>query len=102
MIFRSLFGVILGALIGGVLGFAGPWGMAVLWVTCGGDPRAAGAFSFFPIITIPAGLVAGAVVGPVLMQTRQKALRQKDERHPRDRLRLDGLTAKKHGSGKED
>ncbi len=62
---NSMFEVI-GAVIGGLLGVLIPFLLAQNYVARGGDPTAAGAYSFFPIVTIPLGIVSGAVVGFII------------------------------------
>ena len=50
---------IIGICLGGFLGFWMPWEMAQEFVAEGGDETAAGAFSFFTIITVPLGAYLG-------------------------------------------
>ena len=57
---------ILGAVIGCFLGFVGPFFYAQIYVARGGDPTAAGALWIVTFITVPAGIVIGAVIGFVI------------------------------------
>jgi hypothetical protein len=57
---------ILGALIGFILGLVGPFIYAQIYVARGGDPTAAGGLFIVCFITVPAGLVLGAIAGLVL------------------------------------
>jgi hypothetical protein len=57
--------VVLGAIVGGILGFAIPVLAALMYVGLGGDRQAAGAFSFFPILLVPLGLYFGGMMGSV-------------------------------------
>ena len=57
---------IIGGTIGGFLGLTIPFLLAGIYVWQGGDPTAAGAFSFFPIITIPLGIGIGVAVGSTI------------------------------------
>ncbi len=54
---------LLGAVIGGLLGLAGPFFYAQIYVARGGDPTAAGALWIVTFITVPVGIVIGAVPG---------------------------------------
>jgi len=45
---------IIGGLVGGFLGFIVPFSLAQIYVWQGGDPTAAGVFSFFCILTVDA------------------------------------------------
>jgi hypothetical protein len=49
----------LGAMVGGFLGLLVPISLAAIYVWRGGDPTAAGVFSFFALFTIPIGIVIG-------------------------------------------
>ena len=64
----------LGAVVGGVLGLLGPFFYAQIYVARGGDPTAAGGLFIVTFITIPAGIVIGAVMGFIirLMVKRSK------------------------------
>ena len=53
--------LILGVVIGGLLGFMLPLSLAMVYILLGGDSQAAGAFSFFGIFTVPAGIAAGVI-----------------------------------------
>jgi|GEM_PF-5151389 hypothetical protein len=54
---------ILGAILGAILGLVGPFLYAQYYVAHGGDPTAAGALFIVCFITVPAGVVLGAVGG---------------------------------------
>lgn len=54
--------LILGVVIGGLLGFLLPLSFAAVYILSGGDSQAAGAFSFFGIFTVPAGIAAGVII----------------------------------------
>jgi hypothetical protein len=54
---------LLGAVLGCLMGFFAPMIYAYIYVARGGDPTAAGALWIFCFITIPAGIVIGAVIG---------------------------------------
>jgi hypothetical protein len=54
---------LLGGVIGCLLGLAGPFIYAQIYIARGGDPTAAGALWIVTFITVPAGLVIGPVVG---------------------------------------
>lgn len=54
---------LIGAVIGCLLGFAGPFLYAQLYIAHGGDPTAAGGLFIVTFITIPLGLVTGAIAG---------------------------------------
>jgi hypothetical protein len=56
----------LGAVIGGLLGLAGPFVYAQIYVARGGDPTAAGGLFIVTFITLPAGLVIGAILGFII------------------------------------
>ncbi|HTV39719.1 MAG TPA: hypothetical protein VMF08_04030 [Candidatus Sulfotelmatobacter sp.] len=52
----------IGGVIGGILGILIPVLLAELYVWRGGDPTAAGALSFFCILTLPLGIAIGVIV----------------------------------------
>jgi hypothetical protein len=52
-----------GAIIGCLLGLAGPFLYAQLYVARGGDPTAAGGLFIVTFITVPLGIVLGGVAG---------------------------------------
>jgi hypothetical protein len=52
----------IGGVIGGLLGVLIPFLCSELYVWRGGDPTAAGVFSFFCIFTLPAGIFLGVIV----------------------------------------
>ncbi len=54
---------VIGGVIGGFLGLLIPFSLAAIYVWRGGDPTAAGVFSFFALFTIPLGIVIGVAVG---------------------------------------
>jgi len=54
---------LLGALVGGLLGLIGPFVYAQIYAAGGRDPTAAGGLFIVTFITVPAGIVIGAVVG---------------------------------------
>lgn len=54
---------LLGAVLGCFLGLVGPMIYAYIYVARGGDPTAAGVVWVFCFVTIPAGIVIGAVIG---------------------------------------
>jgi hypothetical protein len=56
----------LGALIGIVLGLVGPFLYAQIYVARGGDPTAAGGLFIVTFITVPVGIVIGALGGFVI------------------------------------
>jgi hypothetical protein len=56
----------LGAVIGGLLGLVGPFFYAQIYVARGGDPTAAGGLFIVTFITVPAGIVIGAVAGFII------------------------------------
>ena len=60
---KAMLKALVGGLIGGFSGFLIPFLLAQVYVWRGGDPTAAGVFSFFCFITIPVGIGIGAVVG---------------------------------------
>ena len=57
---------LIGAIIGGLLGLLIPFLLSQIYVARGGDPTAAGAFSFLPLATIPLGIVVGAAIGYII------------------------------------
>lgn len=57
---------LLGAVIGCLLGLAGPFVYAQIYVARGGDPTAAGALFIVTFITVPAGIVIGGVIGFII------------------------------------
>src|SRR5947208_741356 len=52
----------IGGVIGGFLGVAIPFLCSLVYVWRGGDPTAAGVFSFFCILTLPLGIAIGVLV----------------------------------------
>jgi CDP-diglyceride synthetase len=52
----------IGGVIGGVLGVLIPFLLSELYVWRGGDPTAAGAYSFICILTLPLGIAIGVLV----------------------------------------
>jgi hypothetical protein len=52
----------IGGVIGGFLGVLIPFLLSELYVWRGGDPTAAGVFSFFCIFTLPMGIALGVTV----------------------------------------
>jgi hypothetical protein len=54
---------LLGAILGALLGLVGPFLFAQIYVARGGDPTAAGALFIVTFLTVPAGLVIGAILG---------------------------------------
>jgi len=54
---------VVGGVIGGISGFLVPLSFAAIYVWQGGDPTAAGAISFFCLLTVPVGIAAGVSVG---------------------------------------
>ncbi len=61
----------LGGTIGGVLGIAIPALCAAIYVRRGGDPTAAGVFSFFCILTVPLGAAIGVFVATRIPKRRE-------------------------------
>ena len=57
---------LIGAVIGGILGLIIPFLLMLIYAAQGGDETAAGAFSFFPIATIPLGIVVGWKIGGII------------------------------------
>ena len=53
---------VIGGVIGALLGFFVPFLLAQVYVKRGGDPTAAGAFSFLTLVTIPVGIIIGVAV----------------------------------------
>lgn len=60
----------IGGVIGGVLGIGIPALIAAIYVWRGGDPTAAGALSFIPILTLPMGIALGVLVGHLTSKGR--------------------------------
>jgi hypothetical protein len=54
---------LLGAVIGFLLGLVGPFLFAQIYVARGGDPTAAGGLFIVTFVTVPVGLVMGAITG---------------------------------------
>ena len=61
---------VIGGVVGGVLGFLVPFSFSAFYVWRGGDPTAAGAFSFFCIFTIPLGIAIGVVVASRMSKSK--------------------------------
>jgi hypothetical protein len=61
----------IGGVIGGVLGVLIPFLCSEVFLWRGGDPTAAGVFSFFCIVTLPVGIAVGVLVG-IWMQKRRE------------------------------
>jgi len=57
---------LIGAVIGGILGFIIPFLLMLIYATFADDPTSAGAFSFFPIATIPLGIMVGWKIGGII------------------------------------
>ena len=57
---------LIGAIGGGLLGLLIPFLLMLIYAAAGDDPTAAGAFSFFPIATIPLGIVGGWKIGGII------------------------------------
>lgn len=59
---------LIGAIVGGLLGLLIPVLLMLIYVAFGDDQAAAGtgAFSFFPIATIPLGIVVGWKIGRII------------------------------------
>jgi hypothetical protein len=53
---------VIGGVIGGFVGVLIPFSLSAFYVWRGGDPTAAGAFSFFCLFTLPLGIGIGVVV----------------------------------------
>ena len=64
MLWRSAGAI--GGLLGGLLGFGVPYLLALIETRNSADPTAGAAYSFFPIFTVPLGLIVGGVVGEAL------------------------------------
>lgn len=62
----------IGGVIGGVLGVAIPFLCSLVYVWRGGDPTAAGVFSFFCILTLPLGIAIGVLVATMLSKRGKK------------------------------
>jgi hypothetical protein len=60
----------IGGIIGGLLGILIPFAGAELYVWRGGDPTAAGVFSFFCILTLPLGIAIGVLVASWMAKGR--------------------------------
>ena len=60
----------IGGVIGGVLGVAIPFLCSEIYLWRGGDPTAAGVFSFFCILTLPLGIALGVLVATMLSKRR--------------------------------
>lgn len=67
----------IGGVIGGVLGVLIPFVCSEIYVRRGGDPTAAGAFSFFCIFTLPLGIVLGVIVASLIPRGRGKSDKDK-------------------------
>jgi len=67
----------IGGVIGGFLGVAIPFLCSEIYVWRGGDPTAAGAFSFFCILTLPLGIVIGVIVASLIPIFRRKSDKDK-------------------------
>jgi predicted membrane-bound spermidine synthase len=57
---------LLGAVIGCLLGIVGPFFYAQIYVARGGDPTAAGALWIVTFITVPVGILIGALIGFII------------------------------------
>jgi hypothetical protein len=60
----------IGGVIGGLLGLLIPFLCSEVYVWRGGDPTAAGAFSFFCILTLPLGIAIGVIVASLMSKRR--------------------------------
>jgi len=67
----------IGGVIGGVLGVAIPFLCSEIYVWRGGDPTAAGVFSFFCILTLPLGIGLGVIVACLIPILRKKSDKDK-------------------------
>jgi hypothetical protein len=67
----------IGGVIGGVLGVVIPFLCSEIYLWRGGDPTAAGVFSFFCILTLPLGIVIGVIVASVVPIFRRKSGKDK-------------------------
>jgi hypothetical protein len=67
----------IGGVIGGVLGVLIPFLCSEIYVRRGGDPTAAGAFSFFCILTLPLGIIIGVIVASLIPIVRRKSDKDK-------------------------
>jgi hypothetical protein len=57
---------LIGAVIGGILGLVIPFLLMLIYDAQSDDATAAGAFSFFPIATIPVGIMVGWKIGGII------------------------------------
>jgi len=62
---------VIGGVIGGGVGVLIPFLCSEFYVWRGGDPTAAGAFSFFPILTLPLGIVIGVILASLVRKRRR-------------------------------
>jgi hypothetical protein len=60
----------IGGVIGGLLGVLIPFLCSELYVWRGGDPTAAGVFSFFCLFTLPLGIAIGVIVASWMAKGR--------------------------------
>ena len=67
----------LGGVIGGVLGVLIPFILSEIYVWRGGDPTAAGVFSFFCILTVPLGIAIGVIIASWLSKGGGKSDKDK-------------------------
>lgn len=67
----------IGGVIGGVLGVLIPFLCSEVYVWHGGDPTAAGAFSFFCILTLPLGIAIGVLVATLISKRRRTSGKDK-------------------------
>src|SRR5215472_2152399 len=61
----------IGGVIGGFLGFLIPFLLAQIYVWRGGDPTAAGALSFFTVLTVPLGIGIGLAAASLTPKGKQ-------------------------------
>jgi hypothetical protein len=63
----------IGGVLGGFLGVLIPFLCSEIYLWRGGDPTAAGVFSFFCILTLPLGIVIGVIVANLIPVFRRKS-----------------------------
>ena len=63
--------LMIGGVVGGVLGVLIPFLCSEIYVWRGGDPTAAGVFSFFCILTLPLGIGLGVLVAKLIPKRRE-------------------------------
>lgn len=73
---------VIGGVIGGVMGALIPFLLSEIYVWRGGDPTAAGAFSFLCLFTVPLGILVGVGIASSMVKRNvasEKSNVEKDE-----------------------